>query len=263
MVGLPLTTNVPVTPAAALANERPTRSRFTSTRSPCFIAKLRAVAALCAMMRIRQDTAIGTTWTASEKLTPLGSPTGGKPPCTAPTSSTPWLAALSAADSAIVTITAMSAPGTFWANRLKPRMIARVRTANARVHGLVLPRLVMKCHCCWNQLPVPFGMPNMLGSCPVSTCTPTPVRKPMSTDDDRKSPMKPRRSRRESSRRTATTSAVSEHQATHSLEYGVRPATPSPARPAARIAAVAESAPTTSNLLEPMSANMRVGKMTV
>ena len=41
------------------------------------------------------------------------------------------------------------------------------------------------------------------------------------------------------------------------------PEIPSPARPAARIAAVAESAPTTSRREEPSRANINVGKMTV
>ena len=57
-MGLPLTTNVPVSPAATLEPDSPTMSRFTSTLSPCFIAKLREVAALCATMRTKHDTAM-------------------------------------------------------------------------------------------------------------------------------------------------------------------------------------------------------------
>ena len=59
LVGLPLTTNVPASGRPrALAPARPTMSRLTSTRSPCFIAKLRDVAALCAMIRTKQENAI-------------------------------------------------------------------------------------------------------------------------------------------------------------------------------------------------------------
>ena len=58
LVGLPLTTKVPDRPAAKLAPASPTMSRFTSTLWPCFIAKLREVAALWAMIRMKQEKAI-------------------------------------------------------------------------------------------------------------------------------------------------------------------------------------------------------------
>ena len=58
LVGLPLTTKVPVSPAAKFAPDSPTMSRLTSTLSPCFIAKLRDVAALWAMIRTKQENAI-------------------------------------------------------------------------------------------------------------------------------------------------------------------------------------------------------------
>ncbi len=56
-------------------------------------------------------------------------------------------------------------------------------------------------HCCSNQVPVPFGTPSMSGIWPDSTCTPTPVRKPMRTDALRKSPRKPSRKIRATIRR--------------------------------------------------------------
>jgi hypothetical protein len=43
----------PDRPAVKLAAESPTMSRFTSTLWPCFMAKLREVAALCAMIRMK------------------------------------------------------------------------------------------------------------------------------------------------------------------------------------------------------------------
>jgi len=66
------------------------------------------------------------------------------------------------------------------------------------------PSEVSVCHCWANQLPLPLGMPSMSGIWPVSACTPTPVRNPMSTDAERKSPMNARRS----SRATSSSSPV-------------------------------------------------------
>ena len=57
LVGLPLTTKVPLRPAAMLAPLSPTMSRLMSTRSPCRVAKLREVAALWAMIRTKQENA--------------------------------------------------------------------------------------------------------------------------------------------------------------------------------------------------------------
>ena len=263
LVGLPFTTNVPVSPAARLAPLRPTRSRFTSTRWPCFIAKLRDVAALCAMIRTKQDTAIPRTFGMSLHAIPSGSPTGGKPPCTEPTTATPCADASSALDKMMDRITATTAPGTLGMNRLNPRMIASVPRANATVGPLASPTCVMVDHCCWNQLPEPFGMPSMSGIWPAKTWMPTPVRNPTSTDVLRKSPRKPSLSSLATTNSPAQTSATRLDQATHSAEFGSRPEIPRNASPAASIAAVAESAPTTSNLDEPRSAKARVGKMTV
>ena len=78
-------------------------------------------------------------------------------------------------------------------------MIAKVPIANANVSHWMLPRLVRVCHCCLSQPPVPLGIPSMLGSWPVNTWTPTPVRKPTSTEALRKSPMNPSRANRATS----------------------------------------------------------------
>ena len=59
------------------------------------------------------------------------------------------------------------------------------------------------------------------------------------------------------------TSAVRLQTATHSGEYGVSPVIPTPTRPAERMAAVAESAPTTSSFDDPRRAKAIVGKITV
>ena len=84
LVGLPFTTKVPVSPAAKLAPLRPTMSRFTSTRWLCFMAKLRDVAALWAMIRTKQENAIPRTFGMSLQVIPSGRPIGGNPPCTGP-----------------------------------------------------------------------------------------------------------------------------------------------------------------------------------
>ncbi len=57
--------------------------------------------------------------------------------------------------------------------------------------------------------------------------------------------------------------AIMLQYASHWDEYGVTPGIAAAARPAARIAAVAESAPTTSSLDAPKIANAIVGKITV
>src|SRR6476620_9069108 len=53
LVGLPLTTKVPDTPAAALARPRPTRSTSSLNRSPYLAAKAREVAALWARITMK------------------------------------------------------------------------------------------------------------------------------------------------------------------------------------------------------------------
>ena len=103
----------------------------------------------------------------------------------------------------------------------------------------------------------------MSGIWPPITWIPTPVRKPINTDADRKSPRNPSRSNRATISIPPQTRAVRLVNATHSGDAGVSPATLNPASPAARIAAVAESAPTTSSLDEPSRAKTTVGKITV
>ena len=121
----------------------------------------------------------------------------------------------------------------------------------------------IQAHCCWNQFPVPLGTPSMPGIWPEATETPTPVSNLISTDADRKSPRKPSRSSRASTSIAPQTSAVRLQNATHAAESGVSPLIDRPASPADMIAAVAESAPTTSSLEAPSSANRTVGKMIV
>ena len=263
LVGLPFTTKVPLSPAARLAPARPTMSRFTSTRWLCFIAKLREVAALWAMMRTKQEKAIPRTLGTSLQVIPSGSPIGGNPPCTAPTTATPCAEASRLLDRMIDAITATTAPGTTGRNRLKPRMMINVPTAKATVQPLASDTWVIVDHCCSNQLPLPLGMPSMPGTCPERTEMPTPVRNPMSTEALRKSPRKPSLSNLATTSSPPQTSATRLVQASHSVVFGSSPAIPRPARPAARIAAVAESAPTTSSREEPSRANTMVGKMTV
>ena len=99
----------------------------------------------------------------SLQVMPCGRPTGGNPPCTAPTIATPCEDASSTADRMIDRTTATTAPGTFGRNRLKPRMRISAPAAKATVQPLASPRWVIVDHCCSNQLPVPFGMPEHVG----------------------------------------------------------------------------------------------------
>ena len=263
MVGLPLTTKVPVSPAAKLAPLRPTRSRLMSTRSPCLAAKLRDVAALWATISTKQANAIEAALTTSLTPRPPGSPTGGNPPVREPTTETPCCLASVAVEIRIERTTATTAPGTTGRIFSNPTIRTTVPIAKATVAPLASDRWVIVCHCCWNQLPVPFAMPSMAGTWPESTETPTPLRKPTRTVALRKLPMKPSLSSRARIRKNPQIRATMLHQASHSWLPGVSPETPSPPSPAARIAAVAESAPTTSSRDEPSSANSSVGKMIV
>ena len=141
-------------------------SRLMSTRWPCFIAKLREVAALCAMIRKKHDSATPITAGMSVRLMPCGRPIGGRPPCTGPITATPWLVASSAFDRMIERITAITAPGILRLMSLQPTMMTSVPRANSTVHRFASATCVMVYHCCSNQLPLPFGMPSMLGDLP-------------------------------------------------------------------------------------------------
>ena len=90
---------------------------------------------------------------------------------------------------------------------------------------------------------------------PSATWIPTPVRKPISTVRERKSAMNPRPISLAKMRKPAAMKASTAASATYSSE----PVAASPNSPAARIAAVAESAPTTRCREEPNSANRAIG----
>ncbi len=91
------------------------------------------------------------------------------------------------------------------------------------------------------RAPPPPGSPSIPAIWPMATWMPTPVRKPMSTVRERKSARNPSPMRRAMSRIAAVIRARSPAKATYCGE----PVAANPARPAAMIAAVAESAPTT------------------
>ena len=215
------------------------------------------------MISTKQANAIPSTRGTSSQEMPGGRPTGGKPRWTVPTTLTPCAFASVAADTMIDSTTATIAPGIRGENRLNPSEMASVPAAKPTVGRLAFGMSLIQSHCCSSQRPSPFGTPSMSGICPPITWIPTPVRKPISTDADRKSPRKPSRSTRAMISIPPQTSAVRLVKATHSGDSGVSPATLNPASPAARIAAVAESAPTTSSFDDPSRANTIVGKITV
>ena len=98
--------------------------------------------------------------------------------------------------------------------------------------------------------PVPSLTPSIPATCPIATWMPTPVRKPINTVRERKSARKPSRTSRARIRKAAVISATRPARAT----YWSDAVAAMPARPAARIAALAESAPTTRWREEPKSA---------
>ncbi len=101
--------------------------------------------------------------------------------------------------------------------------------------------------------------PSMPATCSHATWMPTPVRNPISTVRERKSARKPRRASRASSSIAAATIASIPASAVYSDD----PDTARPVSPAAMIAAVAESAPTTRCREEPRRANARTGRRIV
>ena len=133
LVGLPLTTKVPLRPAAMLAPLRPTMSRLTSTRWPCRVAKLREVAALWAMMRTKHEKATPSSCGTSDQPTPRAVRSAGSRPASARRSPPRATRPAGCEARMIDRMTATIAPGTFGTKRLKPRMIASVPRAKASV----------------------------------------------------------------------------------------------------------------------------------
>ncbi len=99
------------------------------------------------------------------------------------------------------------------------------------------------------------GTPSMSPTWPIATWMPTPVRNPTSTLRERKSAMKPSLSRRASTRYPPVIRASTPASETYSGEAVAA----IPANPAAMIAAVAESAPTTRWREDPSRANTAIG----
>ena len=90
LVGLPLTTKVPVIPAPMFAMPRPTRSTFSLKLSPYFMAYARDVAALWARITITSETTVGSSATTlAEVMTSVGRLSVGSPPGTVPRTDTP------------------------------------------------------------------------------------------------------------------------------------------------------------------------------
>ena len=112
----------------------------------------------------------------------------------------------------------------------------------------------------WTVPPLTPVIPNIPPTWPMATWMPTPVRKPMRTLRERKFAMKPSFSRRAAISRTAHMRAASDVIWTYSVDWAVWPMATSPV---ARIAAVAESAPTTRCRDDPKIAKNRTGRSSV
>ena len=111
-------------------------------------------------------------------------------------------------------------------------------------------------------VPLPSLTPNIPATWPIATWIPTPVRKPIRTLCDRKLAMNPSRMIRATIMNTAHMRAARLPIATQLAEAGA-PAAAMPARPVARTAAVAESAPTTRCRDEPKIAKAARGRTRV
>jgi hypothetical protein len=134
-------------------------------------------------------------------------------------------------------------------------MTTMTDSETARVVMLVSPMLARVPRNFLTVPPLPLGTPSMPATCPMATCTPTPVRKPMSTLRDRKSARKPSRRRQARTRRTPVMMARAPASATYCGEATGASA----ASPAAMMAAVAESAPTTRWRDDPNMAKTAIG----
>jgi len=144
-VGLPLTTNAPLTAAAAFAADSPRMSASSSTRSRYCSANTRDVAALCAMITTKQEAATGSNAKVSSQVT-SGNPIAGSPPGTAPMTAMPRSAKPNMALAAIVPTTAMSATGAAGEKRWPSRMLAATSTDKKSVGTLDRGRLCKTSH---------------------------------------------------------------------------------------------------------------------
>ena len=257
-VGLPLTTKLPEKAAATLAAPRPTRSVSSLNASSYFPAYAREVAALWARMTTNNDTAVPRSAAASCRPS-AGSARCGSPRGTGPSTATPRPARPATRLTMIAAITAISRPGILRSTQRAastitmtpaataasaPCTCGSARTTSRSSAGVLLPATVT---------------PSMSGSCPAATRIPTPVRNPISTVRDRKFARNPSRASRASSSSPPASRAASPASRT----YCGDPAAASPARAAPRMAAVAESAPTTRWRDEPKIAKTAIGSSSV
>ena len=136
-VGLPLTTNVPLTAATAFAADSPRMSRPRRRVRDNACANARDVAALCAMIITKHEAATGSSARTSLQVT-SGSPIGGSPPGTGPMTAMPRSAKWNAALAAIVPTTANSETGNRGATRLPIRILPATSTDSANVGRLDL-----------------------------------------------------------------------------------------------------------------------------
>jgi hypothetical protein len=130
------------------------------------------------------------------------------------------------------------------------KMSARETAPRISVHGLVWSSSAINPANCSNVLPLTAGTPNNLGNWPTAMVMARPNTKPVTTDLDRKSEMKPRRAIPASSSKTPTVRA----RAAVSARYRSTSPPAIAATTAADIAAMVELAVTLSWRLEPKTA---------
>ena len=210
LVGLPLTTNVPLSPAAMLAPLSPTMSRFTSTR---WLVLHREAAGRRRALGDDQDEAGERDAHDGRDVAPgdalPGARSAGSRPGPDRRPRRRGELASSALDRVIDKMTATTAPGTTGANRLKPRMMMRVPAAKATVQRVRVGDVGDRVPLLLEPVARALRDAEHAGDLPGdSTWMPTPVRKPISTEALRKSPRNPSFSSRARISRPPQTSAT-------------------------------------------------------
>lgn len=213
---------------------------FSENCSWYFAAYARDVAALWARMTSTIAPTVANRVGRSDQPT-SGRPTEGRPPGTGPSIVTPSAARSQYQLTKIAPTTAISAPGMRRLIFRQPRMTASTPSETRSVVVFVSPMFDSVVTNLSTVPPDPDDTPSMPLTWPIATWMPTPVRKPIRTLRDRKSARNPSRMIRATTSTTPVMIATPEASATYSAE----PAAASGASPAARMAAVAESAPTT------------------
>ena len=200
-----------------------------------------------------------SSWASAQSRRSSGRASFGRPPGSGPSTWIPWEARFRAQLTVMAPSTAMRSPGIFLDTCREMAAIASAAADRARATGLVCS-ICTRSATSFPMVPCPPpGSPSIPEISPMATWMPTPDRNPTSTVRDRKSAKNPSRASRARTRKPAAMSASMPDRASLSAERGAaRVATQE-----ARMAAVAESAPTTRCREAPKIAYRTIGSRRV